>query len=178
MSTVAAILKHKGYQVSTVDPTALVSEIAQVLSEHRIGAVLVMDVAEQMLGIVSERDIVRSLAANGARTAGDDRRAVDDPHGAGGASGHHRRPGDAGHDERAFPPPSVMDHDTLIGLISIGDVVKARIMHQDTVVESLTALRPPGRCRVCEDVGGPEPRPAMTRLAELGRRSAGQSWGT
>ncbi len=33
----------------------------------------------------------------------------------------------------------VIDHDTLIGLISIGDVVKARIMHQDTVVESLTA---------------------------------------
>ena len=33
----------------------------------------------------------------------------------------------------------VMDHDTLVGLISIGDVVKARIMHQDTVVESLTA---------------------------------------
>src|SRR3984957_14726278 len=68
MTTVAAILKHKGYQVSTADPTALVSEIAQVLSDRRIGAVLVMDNAEQMLGIVSERDIVRSLAANGART--------------------------------------------------------------------------------------------------------------
>ena len=33
----------------------------------------------------------------------------------------------------------VIDHDALIGLISIGDVVKARIMHQDSVVESLTA---------------------------------------
>jgi CBS domain-containing protein len=33
----------------------------------------------------------------------------------------------------------VVDHDTLVGLISIGDVVKARIMQQDTVVESLTA---------------------------------------
>jgi CBS domain-containing protein len=33
----------------------------------------------------------------------------------------------------------VMDRDTLIGLISIGDVVKARIMHQETMVESLTA---------------------------------------
>ena len=66
MSTVAAILKHKGYQVSTVDPTAQMSEVAQLLSDRRIGAVLVMDKAEQMLGIVSERDIVRSLAANGA----------------------------------------------------------------------------------------------------------------
>ena len=43
MTTVAAILKHKGYQVSTVDPTAPVSEIAQMLSDRRIGAALVMD---------------------------------------------------------------------------------------------------------------------------------------
>ena len=49
-----------------------------MLATHRIGAVLVMDRAEQLLGIVSERDIVRSLAANGATHAGDDGRAVDD----------------------------------------------------------------------------------------------------
>jgi CBS domain-containing protein len=139
MTTVAAILKHKGYQVSTVDPTALVSEISQVLSDRRIGAVLVMDSAEQMLGIVSERDIVRSLAANGARTlemtAGQlMTRTVQVAH------------PDTTVDQAMqimtkgrFRHLPVMDHDALIGLISIGDVVKARIMHQDTVVESLTA---------------------------------------
>jgi CBS domain-containing protein len=139
MSTVAAILKHKGYQVSTVDPTALVSEISQVLSDRRIGAVLVMDNAEQMLGIVSERDIVRSLAANGTRTlemtAGQlMTRTVQVAH------------PDTTVDQAMqimtkgrFRHLPVMDHDTLVGLISIGDVVKARIMHQDTVVESLTA---------------------------------------
>ena len=68
MSTVAAILKHKGYQVSTVSPTARVADVVEVLAERRIGAVLVMDNDEQMLGIVSERDVVRALAANGART--------------------------------------------------------------------------------------------------------------
>jgi len=139
MTTVAAILKHKGYQVSTVDPTAMVSEISQVLSDRRIGAVLVMDSAEQMLGIVSERDIVRSLAANGARTlemtAGQlMTRTVQVAH------------PDTTVDQAMqimtkgrFRHLPVMDHDALIGLISIGDVVKARIMHQDTVVESLTA---------------------------------------
>jgi CBS domain-containing protein len=139
MSTVAAILKHKGYQVSTVDPTALVSQIAELLSERRIGAVLVMDTAEQMLGIVSERDIVRCLAANGTRTldmtAGQlMTRAV-----------QVARP-ETTVDEAMqvmtagrFRHLPVIDHDTLIGLISIGDVVKARIMHQDTMVESLTA---------------------------------------
>ena len=66
--TIAAILKHKGHAVVTIEPTATVPEVAARLSEHRIGAVLVMDRAEQLLGIVSERDIVRSLATNGPRT--------------------------------------------------------------------------------------------------------------
>ena len=139
MSTVAAILKHKGYEVATVPPTARVSDIAQLLSERRIGAVLVMDEGEQMLGIVSERDIVRSLAANAARTlemtAGQlMTRAVQVAH------------PDTTVDQAMqimtvgrFRHLPVVDHDTLIGLISIGDVVKARIMYQDTVVESLTA---------------------------------------
>ncbi len=43
MTTVATILKHKGYQVTTVDPTALVLQVAELLSERRIGAALVMD---------------------------------------------------------------------------------------------------------------------------------------
>jgi CBS domain-containing protein len=139
MSTVAAILKHKGYHVSTVKPTARVSEVAALLSERRIGAALVMDEAEQMLGIVSERDIVRALAANGTHTlemtAGQlMTRTVQVAH------------PDTTVDQAMqvmtkgrFRHLPVMDHDTLIGLISIGDVVKARIMHQDTVVESLTA---------------------------------------
>lgn len=139
MSTVAEILRHKGYQVSTVDPYAPISMVAEMLSERRIGAVLVMDAAEQMLGIVSERDIVRSLAANGARTlemtAGQlMTRAVQVAHPATTVD-QAMQTMTAGR----FRHLPVIDHDTLIGLISIGDVVKARIMHQDTVVESLTA---------------------------------------
>jgi CBS domain-containing protein len=139
MSTVAAILKHKGYQVSTVDPTMRVSEVAQILSERRIGAVLVVDNTEQMLGIVSERDIVRCLAANAAHTlqmtAGQlMTRAVQVAH-PDTTVAEAMQIMTAGR----FRHLPVIDHDTLIGLISIGDVVKARIMHQDTVVESLTA---------------------------------------
>jgi CBS domain-containing protein len=139
MSTVAGILKHKGYQVSTVEPTILVSAIAELLSERRIGAVLVMDKAEQMLGIVSERDIVRCLAANGARTlemtAGQlMTRAVQVAH-PDTTVAEAMQMMTAGR----FRHLPVVDHNTLIGLISIGDVVKARIMHQETMVESLTA---------------------------------------
>jgi len=139
MSTVAAILKHKGYQVSTVDPTACVSEVAEILTDRRIGAVLVLDNAEQMLGIVSERDIVRCLAANGIHTldmtAGQVMtRAVQVAHPETTVS-QAMQIMTAGR----FRHLPVVDHDTLVGIISIGDVVKARIMYQDTVVESLTA---------------------------------------
>src|SRR5450631_1491567 len=137
--TIAAILKHKGHNVVTIDPTATVPEIAARLAEYRIGAVLVMDKADQMLGIVSERDIVRSLATNGPRTlemtAGQlMTRAV-----------HLAHP-DMTVEEamrkmtmgriRHLP---VMHDGAVVGMVSIGDVVKSRIMAQDTEVDSLRA---------------------------------------
>jgi CBS domain-containing protein len=139
MTTIASILKHKGYQVSTIEPMARVDEILQVLIDKRIGAVLVIDKAEQILGIVSERDIVRSLHGNGLNildmTAGQIMtRAL-----------HVARPettvAEAMHVMTAgrFRHLPVVDRDTLVGIISIGDVVKARIMQQDAEVESLTA---------------------------------------
>lgn len=139
MTTVAMILKHKGFQVSTVDPTALIADVTQLLAERRIGAVLVMDLADQMLGIVSERDIVRGLAANGSRmlemTAGQlMTRAVQVAH-PDTTVAEAMRIMTIGR----FRHLPVVDNDILVGLISIGDVVKARIMEQDTAVESLTA---------------------------------------
>jgi CBS domain-containing protein len=117
----------------------VILEVAELLSERRIGAALVMDLADQMLGIVSERDIVRCLAANGIRTlemtAGQlMTRAVQVAHPETTVA-EAMRMMTAGR----FRHLPVLDHDTLIGLISIGDVVKARIMEQDTAVESLTA---------------------------------------
>jgi CBS domain-containing protein len=137
--TIAAILKHKGNAVITIEPTATVPEIARKLADHRIGAVLVMDKADQVLGIVSERDIVRSVATNGARTlemtAGQlMTRAV-----------HLAHP-DMTVEEamrkmtigriRHLP---VMHDNAIVGMVSIGDVVKSRIMQADTEVDSLRA---------------------------------------
>ena len=67
MKTVAAILKHKGHQVTTIEPTATVAHIVAMLTELRIGSVLVTDRTNRLLGIVSERDIMRSIAASGAQ---------------------------------------------------------------------------------------------------------------
>ena len=139
MTTVAAILKHKGYQVTTVNPTLSIDRVASVLSEHRIGAVLVVDATEQLLGIVSERDIVRCLAANGAHTlemtAGQlMTRALQVAHPDTTVAEAMTRM-----TVGRFRHLPVIDHDKLMGLISIGDVVKARIMEQEGEVDSLKA---------------------------------------
>jgi CBS domain-containing protein len=137
--TVAAILKHKGYQVLSVNPTATIAEVADVLSQKRIGAVVVIDAADQLLGIVSERDVMHSLAANGARTlemsAGQLMTRVL----------HTVTPQTTEVEAMTMMTASrvrhlpVIEHGTLIGMISIGDVVKARIMQQDHEVDSLKA---------------------------------------
>ncbi len=137
--TVAAILKHKGYQITAIDPTAPVAQVVSVLAERRIGAVLVLDRAEQLLGIVSERDIVRSLAAYGPRTlemtAGQlMTRALQVAH-PDTTESEAMTMMTAGR----FRHLPVMDHGVLVGLISIGDVVKARIMQQESEVDSLKA---------------------------------------
>jgi CBS domain-containing protein len=137
--TIAAILKHKGHDVASVRPTTTVGELARVLSERRIGAVVVQDTADQLLGIVSERDIVHALAANGLNalemTAGQLMtravRTITQQNTVNQAmtlmtAGRFRH----------LP---VVEGGVLVGIVSIGDVVKARIMQQEQEVDSLKA---------------------------------------
>jgi CBS domain-containing protein len=137
--TVAAILKHKGNHVHTIAPTATVPEIADMLTRNRIGAVLVMDGASQVLGIVSERDVVNSIAANGAKTlemtAGQlMTRAVHVAH-MDMTVEEAMRKMTVGR-IRHLP---VIQRGTVVGMVSIGDVVKSRIMSQEAEVDSLKA---------------------------------------
>jgi len=64
--TVAQILNAKGRAVVTAAPGDTVLAVARVLSEKKIGAVVVVDAQGRIGGIVSERDIVRAVAAGGA----------------------------------------------------------------------------------------------------------------
>lgn len=63
--TVKAILDEKGRDVVTATQGLSVSEIGKTLSKHKIGAVVVVDSADRICGIVSERDIVRAIAETG-----------------------------------------------------------------------------------------------------------------
>jgi CBS domain-containing protein len=62
---IADLLKHKGSAVVTIGPERTVSELVGLLAEHRIGGVVVTD-DDTIVGIVSERDVVRGLGREGA----------------------------------------------------------------------------------------------------------------
>ena len=67
---IASILKTKGNRVVSLAPDQTILEAARLLAEHRIGAALVRDPAGELLGILSERDIVGGMAAHGPGTTG------------------------------------------------------------------------------------------------------------
>lgn len=62
---IADLLRHKGSTVVTIGPDEAITDLLAQLAEHRIGAIVVV-AGEQILGIVSERDIVRRLNSDGA----------------------------------------------------------------------------------------------------------------
>ena len=65
--TVKKILSQKGADVVTIEPKASLSEAVKMLAERRIGAVVITDNQCDVAGILSERDIVRALAQRGPR---------------------------------------------------------------------------------------------------------------
>ena len=129
--TVKEILSHKGSDVVTTDPSASVSEAIKLLAERRIGAVVVTGADRRMVGILSERDIVRALAERGPA-------ALDAPI----AEIMTRKVITCGSGETVcelmermttgkFRHVPVVEQGRLAGIISIGDVVKSRVQEME-----------------------------------------------
>lgn len=134
---VTHILKSKGSTVFTVMPEDSVQAIVDTLARHRIGAVLVVDGAGGLLGIVSERDVVRAMAGSLAGVA--DKSAADIMT----EKVRTCTPGDTEADlmqlmtdHRIRHVPVVSDG-KLAGMISIGDVVKHRIESMEREAEEM-----------------------------------------
>ena len=64
--TVKAILSSKGRTVVTIEPTATIEDAVGTLTRHNIGALVVLGPEQRVIGVLSERDIVRALADQGA----------------------------------------------------------------------------------------------------------------
>jgi CBS domain-containing protein len=129
--TVKHILSEKGDQVVTISPTASLADAAKLLAERRIGALVVTGAGDRVVGIVSERDIVRILAARGAAGLGLSltdvmtRKVVTcEPAATVGAIMEQMTAG-------KFRHVPVVDGEKLLGIISIGDVVKWRLQEME-----------------------------------------------
>jgi CBS domain-containing protein len=138
--TLSGILKQKGGDIAHVTPAVTIADVAALLSRRRIGAVLVCDEEpRRLLGVVSERDIVRCLALHGARvlemTA--DQLMTRNPRTAPPATSVPEAM--AIMTEGRFRHLPVVEDGQLVGIVSIGDVVKARMELQDHEVDSLRA---------------------------------------
>lgn len=134
--SITSILNRKGTEVTTIGAEDGLTDAVALLARERIGALVVLD-GERIAGILSERDIVRRLAEEGAtaldRQVGDlmsrevttcaPDAAINDVM---GTMTHHRI--------RHLP---VVDGGRLVGIVSIGDVVKHRIDELETETESL-----------------------------------------
>lgn len=137
---VKAILAAKklGGDIISIEPTADLATAAKLLSKHRIGSVVIRGAGERVVGILSERDIVRAVSEQGAgalalpvgqvmtrdvATCGEDDTV---------ASIMERMT--AGR----FRHMPVVANGRLVGLISIGDVVKQRV---DEIVGESEAMR-------------------------------------
>jgi CBS domain-containing protein len=134
---VAAVIKRKGSGVVSITPDRTIADATNLLTENRIGAVLVMDGAEGIRGIISERDIIRALSKYGADAL---------THTVGSLMTREVQqcsPNDTIAEvmttmtTRRFRHLPVVDGGKLLGMISIGDVVKQRLDDTELEVETL-----------------------------------------
>jgi CBS domain-containing protein len=129
--TVKAILSNKGRVVFTIAPTATLTQAIGILHQRRIGALVVLGAEERVIGIISERDIVRALADQGAAALSGTLSQV-----------MTRKVETCGEAETIasimermtagkFRHVPIVEEDRLVGIISIGDVVKHRLVEME-----------------------------------------------
>lgn len=134
---VSQILKRKGDLVFTTTPAATIGEAAAELHARKVGALVALDAGGQVVGIVSERDIVRALAerGTGALTASVSSCMTHDV--------QFAAPGETIDSllgrmtDRRIRHLPVCHNERLVGLVSIGDLVKWKIEEVEAEAEGL-----------------------------------------
>ncbi|EIM30566.1 CBS domain-containing protein [Microvirga lotononidis] len=131
------ILSIKGRDVATIEPSRSLSEAARVLAERRIGALLIVDGHRPVVGIISERDIVRAVAAQGAK-------ALDEPVSRFMTEKVVTCTGETSINDimelmtqQKFRHIPVVEGGRLSGIISIGDVVKLRLEEVEAETQAI-----------------------------------------
>jgi CBS domain-containing protein len=134
---ISEVLRRKGGEVVTIEPEANVRRLLTLLSRHNIGAVVVSTDGTAIEGIVSERDIVRRLGERGAGLLDQPVSSIMT------ATVRTCAPGDRVEDLRATMTEHRIRHvpvvrdGSLVGIVSIGDVVKSAIAELESEREQL-----------------------------------------
>ncbi|TLU70923.1 CBS domain-containing protein [Lichenicoccus roseus] len=136
--TIASIIRNKSATIIKVAPQTLISEVVQVLAEHKIGAVLVMD-GRDLRGVLSERDIVRAMARqpSGVRALTAEN-LMTPPRALTKSDASIASVMQIMTEKRVRHLP-VIEDGVVVGVVSIGDVVKALLDQQSVEVETMRA---------------------------------------
>ena len=136
MKTVMQLLQTKGQDIWSITPDALVIDALKLMAENRVGALLVLE-AGQVVGIISERDYARKVSLLGKSSKTTPIREIMTE------KVVYVRPEQSIEDCMALMTDKRIRHlpvladDQLIGVISIGDVVKAVISEQEFIIAQL-----------------------------------------
>jgi CBS domain-containing protein len=137
MKTVKELLRVKGYQVWSIGPDATVYEALTLMAEKDVGALLVLDNAGQLVGILSERDYARKIVLKGKTSRETPVREIMTE------KVVWVRPDQTIEECMALMTNKhirhlpVMEEGRLLGVVSIGDVVKDIISEQEFVIAQL-----------------------------------------
>ena len=136
MATVKQLLKGKGHDIWSVGPEASVYEAIELMADKEVGALVVME-GDSLVGVLSERDYARKVVLQGRSSRDTKIKEIMTSRVA------YARPGQTVEecmammtDKRIRHLP-VLEGDELLGVISIGDLVKAIIEEQQHVIEQL-----------------------------------------
>jgi CBS domain-containing protein len=135
-STVRSILAVKGRTVYSIEPTASVFDALRLMAEANVGALVVVE-NDKLVGIISERDYARKVALLGRSSPSTQVRDIMS------TRVLCARPEQTVQDclglmtARAVRHLPVLDRKDLVGIVSIGDLVKAIIGEQQFVIEQL-----------------------------------------
>ncbi len=129
--TVSIILASKSRELASVDPNTTLASAIALLAEKRIGAVLVLGAERRIVGILSERDIVRALAERGAGVLDEPVSRIMTRNVSTCTDGETVSSIMERMTEGKFRHVPVVDQGRVVGIVSIGDVVKYRLQEME-----------------------------------------------
>ena len=137
--TVKSILEEKGREVVTLGPSETIENAIRTLAERRIGALVITSGDNRIAGILSERDVVRIIAAEGADALKKPLSAAMTSRELTCTESHTVNDVMETMTEGRFRHLPVVEDGKLLGLVSIGDLVKAKLSEAAQEAQALRA---------------------------------------